>query len=344
MAMFPVLEFEEKVQVKDKTRISGTKSFVSKNEDPIEDVDFTIGGTTVTVSDSGLPADITQFDEWYTDWYWDSWSFDVDSTNNKIDFEEAGVDLVASVSASTYTSLSSLVSAIQTAMNSVATGTFTVTVDENDKITWTSDVQFSLLPSTGVNKFTGLLQHIGVEFDTDTGLSAVGEPVEYGLKKISLTVDNGSTPVTVDMYQKLYTERGDRLFSSDSELLAHEEDILKWVPKERSSFKDIHRKVQQLILDWLDAQGFTNEDRKPFTKWDFPDLKEMREWATYYALQLIFEGNSNAVDDIFDRKAQKYEAKTIRSRNRFLSLDIDKDGKIDFDENLRLHVGSLYRR
>ncbi len=344
MAMFPALELEAEVQVNDKTRLSGTKSFVSKGETAITTVTITPGatGSAVTVSGTGLTSD-----DWYTDWQWTSWSFDIDSTNNKIDIEEGGSNYVATVSTSTYTSVSSLVSAIQTALNLAgASGTFTVTTDELSKITIASTVAFKLLPHSGDNRLNGLLKHVGFDLmdDTDSSLSQVGMPVEYGMKKVTLSVNNGTGAVTIGLYQKVYLESGDRLFSTDSDMERHEEDIRKWVPLGRSSFKDIHRRAQAMILDWISQQGYVNSDRKTYTKWDLYDLSQVKEWATFLALQLIFEGNSNAVDDVFDKKAKKYASMALASRNRFLAIDIDQDGKIDFDENLRLHVGSIFRR
>ena len=61
-------------------------------------------------------------------------------------------------------------------------------------------------------------------------------------------------------------------------------------------------------------------------------------------LSLIFEGISNATDDVFDKKAKKYSSKAIEARNKFLTIDLNADGKLDLDESLRLNVGELFRR
>lgn len=349
MAIFPILEIEKEIQIGDKTRLEAVKSFVSTGSDVIESVEIELNSETIDCSPSD-PTLSNALETAFSDWIWTSYAFEVDATSNKIDFEEGGVDYVATVASSTYSSVSDLATAIQTALNAAgATGTFTVSVDEDYKLTIESTVAFSILFHTAPNKFVGLLQHLGFgDYDTDTTTSHVGLPVEYGRRKITLTCEDGVTPVpnssSVDIYQHVYTEIGDRLFCSDDDLKRHEEDIHKWVVPGRSSHKDVIRRVQKLLLEYLAGQGYVNSDRKKFTKWDIKDLKEVRDWAVYWSLQLIFEGNSNAVDDIYDLKSRKYLSLATQAKNRFLSLDIDGDGKVDFDENIRLNTINIFRR
>lgn len=346
--IFPIVEIEKEIQIGDKTRISAMKSFVSLNSLPIEEVSIALGmgATPIVISPVGIVPTTSEL--WYTDWIWTAYAFDLDSTCNKIDFEEAGVAYVATVATLSYSSVSDIATAMQTALNAAgATGTFTVSVDENYKITIASTVAFKLLLHTGVSKYSSLLPHVGFNgYDTVDSLSQIGMPVEYGRRKITVTCGDSSVDPDVDLvtYQHVFTEYGDRLFCSDDDLLRHEEDLLKWVIDGRSSHKDQIRRAQKIIIDSLLASGYVNAYHQAYTKWDILDLGQVREWSTYLALQLIFEGNSNAVDDIFDRKAKKYSSLVVTAKNRYLSLDIDKDGKIDFDENLRLQTINLFRR
>lgn len=340
MPMFPTLEIEEKVQISDKTRLNASKSFVSKGETAI---------TTATITPGSGASAINIFNsdssEWYSDFGWTSWGFDVDSTCNKIDFLEGSTNYVATISSATYSSVSALALAIQTAMNaSGCSGVFTLTADEDDRILFGSTIQFSLLGLTGDNRHNGFLQHCSIDFDSDLAFSYHAPVIEYGLKKITLTVNNGSTPVTDVKYQKVYSVLGDSLFSVDSDLLPFEPDIYKWCPVSRSSFKDIHRKAQFMILDWLNGNGFRNSDSEEFTKFDLLKKNQVRQWSSLLVLSLIFEGISNAADDVFDKKAKKYSAKSLEARNKFLMIDLNADGKVDSDESLRLHVGELFRR
>jgi hypothetical protein len=349
MALFPVLEIENSVQVKDKTRISAIKSYVTTGLEVIENVSVEMGsgGTSIVLTPIGSPTpEAKAQDEWFTDWEWSSWSFDVDSNHNKIDIEQAGALYVATIASATYSTQSALASAIQTALNaSGASGTFTVSVDETQKLVISNTESFKVLIETGENRFNGLLQHLGFEYDSNDSTEVKALPIEYGLKKITLSIDDGTNPaVTQAIYQKVYTEYGDRLFASDDELAQHEQDIKKWVPYGKNSFKFIHRRVVALIFEWLAKNGYQNSDRKKFTKWDIKDLKEVRDWAIFMALRLIMEGNSNAVGDIFDLKATKYSSLEIAARSRFLSIDIDQNGSVDFDENLRLFSINVFRR
>ena len=254
MPMFPILEIEEKVQVNDKTRLNGSKSFVSKGETSI---------TTATITPGTGASAINIFNsdsaEWYSDFGWSSWGFDIDSTCSKIDFSEGSTNYVATIASAVYSSVSLLAIAIQTALNaSGCSGVFTVTTDEDDRILFGSTVKFSLLGLTGDNRYNGFLQHINVNSDTDFALNYHSPVLEYGLKKVTLTINNGTTPVSHTRYQKVYSVLGDSLFSSDSDLLPFEADIYKWCPVSRSSFNDIHRKAQFIILDWLNGNGFRN--------------------------------------------------------------------------------------
>ena len=66
---------------------------------------------------------------------------------------------------------------------------------------------------------------------------------------------NGGAPEYVDTI-KVVTEETDRLFSDDARLRVHEPNIFKFIRSGRSTFKDIHRRARNLILAWMDAEGF----------------------------------------------------------------------------------------
>jgi hypothetical protein len=188
------------------------------------------------------------------------------------------------------------------------------------------------------------LSYIGFSEDTGSLTEHIGSPTEYGLRKITLSCNDGTTTTTQSVYQKVYTISGDRLFCTDQDLKQFESDILKWCPTGRASFKDVIRKSQDIIINWLAAKGYVNEDGDSYTKWDLVLLNELKEWSQYLSLGLIFEGISNAVDDVFSIKSKDYYAKSTESRSRYLSVDIDGDGKADSDEKLRTFSGEVYRR
>jgi len=155
---------------------------------------------------------------------------------------------------------------------------------------------------------------------------------------------NGS-PVVVSGAINVVTAATDNLFSTDSDLQLHETDILKWVADGRSSFKDIHRRAQKVILQWLDREGYISYNRTPFTAADVSNIEEVNAWATYTALRIIFEGISNASDDVFREKAIRYDKEALHARSRVvLRLDADNDGDTDYTVDLELSTGNVVRR
>ena len=66
--IFPNLQLENVVQVNDKTRIDSTKSFISKDEDPITlvEVEVESGNGFIEVGSPGLSKD------WFLDWQYDT--------------------------------------------------------------------------------------------------------------------------------------------------------------------------------------------------------------------------------------------------------------------------------
>lgn len=167
-----------------------------------------------------------------------------------------------------------------------------------------------------------------------------------GTKTVQARITAGSTAV-VSSTVAVVTEAADYLFSNDAEMSTHEPDILKWVKAGRNTFKDVHRAVQTEILDYLDEKGYVKIDKSKFVKTDLVDVTEVRQWAKFMAMRIIFEGIQNADDDIFEKKADHYEEKEIYHRNRaVLRIDTDGDGVVDndTDEGLSMSSGSLYRR
>lgn len=141
------------------------------------------------------------------------------------------------------------------------------------------------------------------------------------------------------------SESQDKLFSTDQDLRLHEPDILKWVVDGRSSFKDMHRRAQYTIIKWLDKEGYVDVYNNPFTKDAILDIEEVKQWSTFITLRLIFEGISNAIDDVFAEKAKRYKGMEVDWRKRaILRLDIDADGRTEDGEGVDPAFGFLARR
>jgi len=191
-----------------------------------------------------------------------------------------------------------------------------------------------------------------VQINTGTGLIDVTSDryldwqfMQAGTVTVTARVTASGASADITATIQVLTSASDKLFSSDSALRTYENDVLKWVEDGRNSFLNVHRRVQYLILDQLRRQGFTDINGVPYSKAAVVDVAEVREWATMWALQLIFESNSNATDDIFHAKAVRYSALRLEwEKTALLRLDTDGDGVLDTGEGIDTAFAFVARR
>ncbi len=154
-----------------------------------------------------------------------------------------------------------------------------------------------------------------------------------GTKTITLRVTTDGSPVTSSKTLEVLSVADDKLFSADNELLSYEPNILSWTREGRNSFLDVHRASQDRILKFLDQNGFWDENGDPLTKADIINIDEFQDWSKFMTLRLIFEGLSNAIDDIFHEKAVRYRKMELEARDRAkYRVDLNNDGDVDDDE------------
>ena len=159
-----------------------------------------------------------------------------------------------------------------------------------------------------------------------------------GLKDVVVRVITDVTPAGRDRtYQiNVLTADDDTLFSSDSDLLPWETDILNYLPKGKNSYLYAHRKAQDIIIAYLDEQRYWKQDGSRITKQDIAAItdnevrKQFTEWSTFQTLLIIFESIQVSNNDIFESKRIKYEALRNSARSRSaLRLDLDGDSQLD---------------
>jgi hypothetical protein len=156
-----------------------------------------------------------------------------------------------------------------------------------------------------------------------------------GTKLVTIRVDNGTTPVTKTYDLVVVSSEDDMLFSSDEVLAAYEPDILNYVRAGRNSYKDVHRRVQALILDWLDSNRLWKSGTERYVASDLIDIQDFKEWSTFWALQLIFESLSDKVDDKWSEKAKMYKSMAKAASERgTLRLDANANGEITSGERV----------
>jgi hypothetical protein len=137
----------------------------------------------------------------------------------------------------------------------------------------------------------------------------------------------------------------DNLFSTDSDLKLHEPDIMKWTEDGRNSFNNIHRRAKKLMLEYLRREGYVDVFGVPYTENAIKDIEEVRQWVTFIALRIIFEGISNSTEDVFNQKAKRYSEMEIKWRSiALLRLDTDGDGELTEGEGIDTRSCFVARR
>lgn len=166
-----------------------------------------------------------------------------------------------------------------------------------------------------------------------------------GTKVIELEIKAGANTVNFTYSIEVVTAEQDKLFSSDTDLIQFEPDILKWLPAGKSSYKNIHRNAQALILDWLDSIRVWRTDGSKLTKADLSLSDDLKQLSIYMVLELIFTGISNQVDDVFLAKARSYAQKAllVQGRGR-IQADFNGNGTLDSNEAADLRSFTLVRR
>jgi len=166
-----------------------------------------------------------------------------------------------------------------------------------------------------------------------------------GSKTVTIRVTTDGAPTSFSKTIEAVTVATDALFSVDTDITSHEPDVLNYVRAGRSSFLDIHRKSQIRIISWLNEQRIWDINGDALTKTAIINVEEVSQWSKYLSLQLIFEGLSNATDDIFHEKAIRYRAMADVAKNRgAIRLDFDGDGNQDTDETSDIRSLRMVRR
>jgi len=333
--LIPILYCDPSVQVFDLIRFDATKSLAVRGTvDQINSVKIQCG-----IGGGDIDVFHTLSKNWFLDFVFNSEdSFDFDASNGEIHFLMNGVTYSTLVSAGEYT-LANLLIEIKTKMEAVASPlSVSFVVDSRNRITLTPSIPLQVLPNHNAK---GLWKSLG--FSKDGQL--VSDPVEFGFKKITLTVESNSESAQVVKWVKVYTKYGDALFSEDGDIVIHEPDIMKWLPQGYSTFNHLHRAAQESILDWCDRQGYRDSSGLKLNKWAFVDKSDVRTWSMYIALKYFCLSVRNQETDVWLKKSNEYEKLEISARTRaVLSLDLDKDTKPDTPRGPDINTGRLLFR
>lgn len=165
-----------------------------------------------------------------------------------------------------------------------------------------------------------------------------------GDKTVSLRITTDGAPVTETFTLPVVTPANDKLFTTDDDIRAYENEIMDLIPYGRSSFNYMHRKVRDLIIDWFNEEGYRNFDGTKITVDQILDNDEVRRWSENWVLHHIYQDNSNSIADKFTEKAAYYASRAADARNRSIfELDLNKDGNITRGENINVQSVRMKR-
>ncbi len=168
---------------------------------------------------------------------------------------------------------------------------------------------------------------------------------EADAQDVTVRVTTASGDQSLTKQIQIITAEDDMLWSTDADIRGHEPMIMNYLKEGRASFLDQHRLAQTEILRWLDQQGYVDIFTNRYTKAAFVDHEEVADWSKFTCLRLIYSGISNAVDDIFDKKAKEYKGQEVKARDRaVLRIDMDGDGEIDKSERADIKSCVIVRR
>lgn len=252
----------------------------------------------------------------------------IDATNSTLNIN-TGTAQPVNIAEATYSNHADLITAVVAALNANTDGTIFTVTRVGRKLTIAGDVAFDILCSITLNSAWGILGFVGSD---RTGL-------------LTYTSQNLGTVQEITRTIPVISVVADHLFSTDDQMTQHETDIMRYVKEGRASWINIHRRAQQLIMQWMDTQGFINDFLEKFPASAIKDVTEVREWSVMVALRLAYESISNSKEDIFRIKANSYESREEFYRNRaVIRLDMNKDGRVDLGEQIDVRNAVVVRR
>lgn len=125
------------------------------------------------------------------------------------------------------------------------------------------------------------------------------------------------------------TEADDNLLSTDAMVYSYESELKKYLPFGRNSWKYLHRKAQEEILDYMYRNGIFNPDGSKIEKSQLIGDK-LEKWSTFETILLIYQDIKTSNAEAFNEKLEDYSFKRNEARKIYkMSYDSNKDGVVD---------------
>lgn len=130
------------------------------------------------------------------------------------------------------------------------------------------------------------------------------------------------------------TEEQDNLQADDACIYSYESELKKYLPDGRNSWKYIHRKALEEILEYLYRSCHLNQDGSRITKDQLITI-DVRKWATFEAILLIFQDIKTSNSVAFAEKIDEYKTKRGEARETYINIDSDRDGNITDEDQIK---------
>lgn len=165
-----------------------------------------------------------------------------------------------------------------------------------------------------------------------------------GLKTVYLRLTSTSGSEVFSKSINVLDLAAQKLFSKDQDLANVEPEIMKMLPKKWSSWNLMHLAAQEKIINLIREKGWKSWSGVAYTKDDFLNVSEVKEWSIAIALELAYFNISNASNDVFMEKS-KYYASLVNAReaNARIKLDYNKNTVADKDEEATFNTVGLSR-
>ena len=156
-----------------------------------------------------------------------------------------------------------------------------------------------------------------------------------GIYQIKLQVTAGANVECFTREIEVKTEEDDCLFANDEDLRGFEPSIYDCLDCYRCSYKYIHRQVRECIMDCLLREGLLWDGCKPVDIKSYKSSEQLKKFATFWALEIIFNSFSKDPNDFWASRGAYYANLRKKSFNSYrIYFDEDGDGVVEQSEYL----------
>lgn len=155
---------------------------------------------------------------------------------------------------------------------------------------------------------------------------------------VRLAITTNLSSKTKDFSIKVLTEEEDNLQSTDAMLYSYESELIKYLPEGRNSWKYLHRKALEEIIDYLYRNAiyrYNEETGLRDLKIEKEDLigDKLEKWSTFETMILIFQDIKSSNIDFFNEKIEDYTALRNDARKVYkIDIDSNRDGVVDEED------------